>query len=232
MNKKVRILMIEDETDILCINKKYLLEEGYEVHCAESLLEGRNILWEFPPDLILLDVMLPDGSGFDFCKEIRKYTSVPIIFLTAMGEEQNIVGGLTSGGDDYVTKPYSPAILLARITAQLRRHGIHTGVIELPPLYIDVAAGKVILNDEKLELTRKEFHLLVYLAERRGQELSPQQIYRDVWGGTSDTMGSTVRVNISRLRQKLCLSENSCFELSTTTEQNYLFLRVRYPAEG
>ncbi len=226
--KKTRILLVEDETDVLQVNQSYLAQHGYEVFCAETLREARNLLWEYPPDLILLDVLLPDGSGYNFCQEIRKTSLVPVIFLTCMGNDSNVVTGLDRGGDDYIVKPYSLSILQARITAQLRRRGVATGEIFLPPLYINLTAGTVKLYEEEINLTRKEFQLLLYMIENRGQEMSQSQIYEAVWNAPVETMGNTVRMHISRLRQKLKLDDDSAFELSPTNSQGYIFLRTYY----
>ncbi len=230
MVRKSRILLVEDESDVLRVNEQYLSEKGYEVYCADTLHMAKNLIWEYPPDLILLDVLLPDGSGYDLCKSIRTFCAAPVIFLTCMGDTKNIVDGLSLGADDYIVKPYSFEVLEARIAAQLRRHGIGTGLLELPPLTINMTSGNVRLNDREVLLNRKEFQLLVYLVEHRGQELSQSQLYQAVWDVPSETMGNTVKMTISRLRQKLELEETGCFELSTTASQGYLFLRTGYPA--
>jgi DNA-binding response OmpR family regulator len=189
------------------------------------------MLWEYPPDLILLDVLLPDGSGYDFCREIRKSSLIPVIFLSCMREDGNIITGLDRGGDDYIVKPYSLSVLYARILAQLRRRGAITGEISLPPLHINLTSGTVKMEEKGIELTGKEFRLLVYLVENRGQELSQSQIYEAVWNCSSDAMGNTVRMHISRLRKKLKLDEGSSFELSCTSGKKYIFLRTVYGYE-
>lgn len=229
MTKKKRILLVEDETDVLRANEQYLARLGFEVHCAECLQTARAILWEYPPDLILLDVMLPDGSGFDWCREIRKSSSVPIIFLTALGEDGNVVGGLSLGGDDYIVKPYNMEIMGARVMARLRRDGTNAGTVELPPLFIDVASGLVRLEEIEVVLPRKECQLLIFFAEHQGIELDQQRIYEAIWGDAPETMGTLVRKNVSSLRKKLPLDGSGYFELANTPSKNYLFLRVKYP---
>lgn len=224
--RKARILLVENENDIMQINKSYLEQQDYEILCAASLRAARAILWERPPDLVLLDVMLPDGSGYELCREIRRISSAPVIYVTCLGGDADIVTGLKEGGDDYIVKPYSLTVLHARIMAQLRRLGTVTGEISLPPLYINLAAGTVQLDGNAISLTRKEFQLLVYLVENRGRELSQHQIYEAVWGDSSETMGNTLRVHISRLRHKLSLDEGSAFELAPTAGQGYIFLRT------
>lgn len=232
MNRKVRILLVEDESDVLRVNEQFLLNKGYEVYCADTLHKARNLIWEYPPDLVVLDVLLPDGSGFELCEYIRKGSAAPVIFLTCMGHTENIVNGLSLGGDDYIVKPYSFEVLEARIAAQLRRRGIGSGLLDLPPLSVNLTSGTVRLNGEEILLTRKEFQLLIYLMENRGQELSQAQIFQAVWEATPNTMGNTVKMTISRLRQKLRLEESGCFELSTTTNQGYMFLRTGYPVSS
>ena len=232
MQKKIKILLVEDEIDIQRANKEYLNAQGYDVYCAETLQGAQCILWETPPDLILLDVMLPDGSGFDFCSEVRKTSTVPIIFLTAMGADGNIVGGLAMGGDDYIVKPYSLDVMGARVAVQLRRHGNHESIISLPPLKINLLSGKASINDIDLKLTPKEHQLLTFLVENRGQIVSQYKIYNSIWNLPANTSGSTVRKHISCLRKKINVSKDgvSYFEISPS-ERGYRFIQVRYPAD-
>jgi DNA-binding response OmpR family regulator len=224
--KKPKIMLVEAETDVARPVRAYLEQKGYEVFCAETLQEARACLWEYPPDLILLDASLPDGPGGDFCGEVRRVSAVPIIFLTYLCADADIVDGLERGADDYITKPCSLSVLSARIAAQLRRRSSVTGEIILPPLYISLTSGTVKLNGKEIYLSRKEFHLLLYMVENLGQELSQSQIYEAVWANPPVTMGNTVRVHISRLRRKLRLDDGSAFELLPTANQSYIFLRT------
>lgn len=227
--RSARILLVEDDSDVLAVNAGFLHGKGYEVQCIQTLAEARALLWEQPFDLIILDVMLPDGSGVDFCREVRGVSSVMVLFLSCLGEDAQVASGLLGGGDDYMVKPYSLEVLGARVAALLRRSGAIKGKIELPPLYIDLSSGTVVLDGESLLLTRKEFQLLTYLVENRGLALSQEDIYQAVWGGPPETCGNTVKVNISRLRSKLHLNDASAFELSSVPGRGYMFLRVRYP---
>ena len=229
--QNARILLVEDERGVLDVNARFLAGKGYEVLCAETLSEARALFWESPPDLILLDVLLPDGSGYDFCREVRATSSAPVIYLSCLGEDEHIVSGLCEG-DDYMVKPYSLEVMGARVAARLRRNGTIKGRIELPPLMIDLASGNVELNGEAIALTRKEFKLLVYLVENRGRALSQAEIFRAVWEAPPETAGNAVKVNISRLRQKLRLDDASPFELCTVHGRGYMFLHVRYPEEA
>lgn len=227
--KKVKILMIEDETDILAINKEYFEGKGYEVICAATLSKARFQLEEHSPDLILLDVIMPDGSGFEFCHELRSKTNAPIIFLTSKDENESVIKGLLQGGDDYITKPYDFNVLSARICAQLRRAGVMTaGKIELFPLSIDFLAGEARLNGNLLLLTQKELQLLGCFVIFAGRRLSYDEIYRRAWGGSSPSASHTIAVHVSNLRKKLGEEGEEWFELANSGKGEYIFSKVRY----
>lgn len=225
--RKKRILIVEDEFDVLEANRIFLESEGYEVYTAINLKEARNSVWEQPPDLILLDVLLPDGTGYDFCTEIRKVTAAPIIFLTCMDDTNDIISGFSLGADDYITKPYNMDILSARIAARLGKSR-SAGIISLPPLKIDLHTGKVKMKDEEIVLSTKEMQLLAFFAENTGQEFLPDEIYHRVWGETPGrTTNNTIRVHISNLRSKLRLDEDTPFEIVLTPNKGYMLLRTR-----
>ncbi|SMP66583.1 response regulator transcription factor [Anoxynatronum buryatiense] len=227
--KSVKLLLIEDESDVLEINREYFEGKGYETFCAATLAKARFLLEEHAPDLILLDVMMPDGSGFDFCAELRQKTNAPIIFLTCRDENESVVKGLLQGGDDYVTKPYDLNILNARVAAQLRRAGIMTaGKIELPPLTIDFLSGEATLNGERIPLTQKELQLLGCFALFAGRRLSFEEIYRRAWGEMSPGATGTIKTHVANLRKKLKLDDNGWFELVSSGRNEYIFSKVRY----
>jgi DNA-binding response OmpR family regulator len=227
--RKPRILIVEDETDVLIMNKNYLEAQGYEVTTAQTLKDAGMYVIETPPDLILLDVQMPDGSGYDFCTEIRSVTSAPIIFLTCMDQNANIVQGLSGGGDDYITKPYDLNVLSARVVAQLRRAGLQgAGRIDMPPLYINLQNGTATLNDEPVLLTQKELQILAYLVSHAGRECSPSQLYEAVQGSPSLNSAHTIAVHISNIRNKLKLGDDSAFEIRSTKNKNYVLLKVSY----
>lgn len=227
--KKATLLMVEDEADLLAINKEYFESKGYEVIGADTLEQARFQLEEHSPDLILLDVMMPDGSGFAFCAELRQKTNAPIIFLTCRDENESVVKGLLQGGDDYVTKPYDLNVLSARVGAQLRRTGVMTaGKIELFPLSIDFLLGEAILDGEHIPLTQKELQLLGCFALFAGRRLSYDEIYRRAWGGSSPGAAHTVAVHVANLRKKLGVDSGGWFELSNSGKGEYLFSKVRY----
>ncbi|MGE4353670.1 MAG: response regulator transcription factor [Oscillospiraceae bacterium] len=226
---KAKILIIEDETDVLALNKEYLESQGYDVFGVQALAQARFHVEEQLPDLILLDVMMPDGMGWDFCAEIREKTNAPVIFLTCRDETDSVVKGLLKGGDDYITKPYDLNVLGARIAAQLRRAGIMSaGKIELFPLVIDLLAGEVTLDGERISLTQKEIQLLACFVLFAGRRLSCEEIYRRAWGGSMPGASNTIAVHVTKLRKKLKLDDGSCFELRSTGKEEYLFSKVRY----
>ena len=227
--RKAVILIIEDEENVLKINQEYFENRGYETVGAITISKARFLIEEHTPDIILLDVMMPDGSGWDFCAEIRKKTNAPIIFLTCRNENESIVKGLLKGGDDYVTKPYDLNVLEARVAAQLRRAGIiNAGIIELSPLSIDLLSGEVTLDGKSITLTQKEIHLLGCFVLFAGRRLSCDEIYRRAWGENTPSASKTIAVHIANLRKKLCLNDDSWFELKNTDKGEYCFNKVRY----
>ncbi len=173
--------------------------------------------------------MMPDGSGFDFCTELRQKTNAPIIFLTCRNENESVVKGLLKGGDDYVTKPYDLDILNARVTAQLRRRGnTAAGILELPPLTVDFLAGEAVLDGAHTALTLKELQLLGCFVLYAGQRLTFEEIYRRAWGEPSSGAPDTIKAHISNLRRKMKFDENGWFELSSPRKNEYILSKVRY----
>jgi DNA-binding response OmpR family regulator len=206
-------------------NRRHLAGQGFDVCCAATLAEAMALLRKKPPDLIVLDVQMPDGSGYDFCEEIRPLTSAPIIFLTSMDKNENIIHGLTGGGDDYITKPFDLNVLSARVVAQLRRAGLRgAGRVEVPPLTIDLQSGQAFLNGEFIPLAQKELQLLAFFASRAGREFAIGEIYEAVWGADAIGAVNTVRKHVSSLRKKLNMdSEDAAFEICCTRKQGYVF---------
>ena len=132
--RKGRILIVEDEAGVRDVNAAHLAGLGYEVYTAATLAQAERLAQETPPDLYLLDVMLPDGSGLDYCRRLRRYSTAPVVFLTCLGESSDIIRGIEEGGDAYLTKPYDLGVLAAQVSAQLRRSGLMgVGRVELPP---------------------------------------------------------------------------------------------------
>jgi len=205
-----KILIIEDEPDIRKTLEYNISREGYEVISASSLAEGREKLESASFSLLLLDLMLPDGSGLDLCRELKQdksLSSMPVIILTAKDDEVDKVVGFELGADDYVTKPFSVRELILRVKAVLKRGVSKSDNVEVQrqfgELKIDVDSHEVFVNDEPISLTALEFKLLRQLVDRRGRVQSRDQLLSDVWGYSSDVTTRTVDTHIKRLREKL-----------------------------
>ena len=208
MSKK--ILIIEDEPDIRKTLEYNLSREGYGVISTSSLAEGRNSLESNSFSLILLDLMLPDGSGLDLCREIKSdkiFSSIPIIILTAKDDEVDKVVGFELGADDYVTKPFSVRELILRVKAVLKRANVKSENLEVKrqfgDLVIDIDSHEVFVNNDLVILTALEFKLLRQLVDRRGRVQSRDQLLSDVWGYSAEVTTRTVDTHIKRLREKL-----------------------------
>ena len=206
----MRILIIEDEPDIRKTIEYNFVKEGFKVSVAGSLAEGKKVFLAETVNLIILDLMLPDGSGLDLCREIKSNpssSSTPIIILTAKTDEVDRVVGFELGADDYVTKPFSVRELLLRVKAILKRAPSSTsqniGEQIVGNLKIDFDAHIVLVKGEEIKLTALEFKLLKHFLDRRGRVQSRDQLLQDVWGYSSDITTRTVDTHIKRLREKL-----------------------------
>ncbi|MFZ5832263.1 MAG: response regulator transcription factor [Planctomycetota bacterium] len=204
-----RILVVEDEQEIQELLRYTLAKEGYQLVLAGSVAEARDAVRKSPPDLVLLDLMLPDQDGLDLCRTLRRESAtqgVPVIMLTAKGEDSDIVSGLELGADDYVTKPFSPRVLLARIRAVLRRKDpepeTEDGVIRLHEMEIDPRRHQVSVAGDVTALTATEFRVLMVLAQRPGWVFTRSQIARSVHGDDVVT-DRAIDVQIVGLRRKL-----------------------------
>jgi DNA-binding response OmpR family regulator len=226
-------LVVEDDDDLRTVVVRRLTGEGYFVRGAGTFRKGRDLVAEWSPDVVLMDIQLPDGSGHDLCAEARNITAAPIIFVTCMGAEESVVRGFGLGGDDYVTKPFAMNVLSARIAAQLRRRGGAAGRVEVPPLSIDMVTGTVVLEDRRVELSKKELQLLVFFATHLGRGFTNAELLDAVWLDSSGLESNTVRVHVSRLRRKLALGEDAAFALTCGDAGRYVFQRLRLPvADG
>mgnify|MGYP000695723311 FL=1 len=205
-----KILIIEDEPDIRKTLEYNISREGYKVVSASSLSEGKEQINSSDFSLILLDLMLPDGSGLDLCREIKSdkdKSPTPIIILTAKDDEVDKVVGFELGADDYVTKPFSIRELILRIKAILKRGESKKETLEVQrqfgELTMDIDSHEVFVNSEQIILTALEFRLLRQLVDRRGRVQSREQLLSDVWGYSAEVTTRTVDTHIKRLREKL-----------------------------
>ena len=205
---KVKILVIDDEEAIINLVTSYLRPEGYEIYTAADGVSGLQVFRAFNPDLILLDIMLPGMDGIELLSQIRRESDTYVIMLTAKSEEIDKIVGLSIGADDYVTKPFSPRELVARIKAAVRRMGNGGGspdvsVLVFKHIRIDTGRRKVWVGDQLIELTTTEFDLMKSLAEHRGLVLSREQLLEDVWGHEYFGELRVVDVHIGHIRQKI-----------------------------
>jgi two-component system response regulator RegX3 len=202
---KPRILVVEDEPSISEPLAESLGREGFDPEVAPTVASARGAFEQRAPDLILLDVMLPDGDGRDFAKEVRKSSDVPIIMLTARGEEIDRVVGLELGADDYVVKPFSMRELVARIRAIMRRGKLNErrGAIDVGAIHLDPASRTVTKADQPVEMAAREFDLLHMLMANAGQVLRREQIMDEVWDPHWFGPTKTLDVHISWLRKKI-----------------------------
>ena len=203
------VLVVDDEPMVTEVVGRYLEREGFEVAIASDGEEALRLAHARPPDLVVLDVMLPRLGGFDVCRALRHEGQVPVIMLTAKGEETDRILGLELGADDYVVKPFSPGELVARVKAVLRR----TAPPEVPPpadealtlgdLRVNPTTREVVARDQRVTLTAKEFDLLYFLASHPGQVFTRDQLMNQVWDFAYSGDPSTVTVHVRRLREKI-----------------------------
>ncbi len=203
-----KILVVDDEPGILNLVTAYLRQEGFEYYTASDGPAGLKAARAFRPDLIVLDIMLPGIDGLEVLQHLRRETNVYVILLTARAEEMDKIVGLSVGADDYLTKPFSPRELIARIKAGLRRMRPDSlpsagTVLAFRQVRLDAAARKVWVNDEEVELTTTEYDLLLALAENQGRVLSREQLLEKVWGGDYFGEIRVVDVHLGHVRQKL-----------------------------
>lgn len=225
--KKASILIVEDDHDIRSANSAALKLEGYFVMEADTLTKGRSLVEEFSPDLIILDILLPDGNGLCYCEELRGKSGIRILFLSALNTKADSLAGLRAGGDDYISKPYDMDELLLRVEALLRRGkliGLEEQPLRLGGLELDFVSRRALLNGRDILLRPKEFALLEILAHNHGRTVTIHELYEKVWG--MDAVGNvrTVKEHISRIRSKL--GENSTFSIVSERGRGYCLERI------
>ena len=203
-----RVLIVEDDPNVAEVVGRYLEREGYEVETVADGAEGLRRALASPPDLVVLDLMLPSLNGLEVCRRLREAVAVPVIMLTARGEEADRITGLELGADDYVAKPFSPRELTARVKAVLRRAAAplavvgQDAVLRVGGLTVDLVAHEARLDDDLVALTAKEFDLLVHFMRNPRRAFRREQLLEEVWGFSyGDT--STVTVHVRRLREKI-----------------------------
>lgn len=205
MSTASRILVCDDEPQILRALKVVLREAGYEVTAAANAGEALDAASVRPPDAAIIDLVLPDGDGVEVCRKLREWSGMPIIVLSAVDDEEQKVRALEAGADDYVTKPFGPRELVARLEAVLRRSGAAADepVIEADDLRIDLAARMVTRRGEEVHLTPIEYDLLRTLAKNRGRLMTTRALLVEVWGPEYEFDTQVLRTHVARLRGKI-----------------------------
>lgn len=225
----ITVLLVEDEEGIRSLTRLFLEKKGYAVLEAQDGEEALSTVRITKPDVILLDIEMPKLDGFEVCKELRKRTKAPIIFVSCRKEPVDKMTGFGVGGDDYVTKPFDFYELDARIQALLRRNQwieeeqqnrshLHVG-----PLSIDLNRCEVVVDEQPIRLLHKEYQLLVALAENPNQVWTPEQLYDHIWGFDSEGSPQTIKVHISNLRRKLAASAQAYDFIETIRGFGYRF---------
>ncbi|MGT8903806.1 response regulator transcription factor [Bacillus safensis] len=225
-----KVLMIDDEKEILELINTVLTREGIDhVITASTARDGLTKFHQEQPDLVILDIMLPDGEGYDICRQIRETSHVPIIFLSAKGEESDKIVGLAIGGDDYITKPFSPKEVAYRVKAQLRRLSYLQSsqadpVIKKGPFELNEQQAELTKNGAVIELTPKELLLMTYFLQHPNRIISKETLYQTVWGEDFFGSDNTVMVHIRRLREKIENSPSTPEFLVTVKGLGYKFV--------
>ena len=225
-----KILIVEDEESIADIEKDYLEVSGYEVHVEEDGAKGLSEALTGIYDLFLLDVMLPNMDGFEICKRIREVKNTPILMVSAKKDDIDKIRGLGLGADDYITKPFSPSELVARVKAHLARYERLIGsnvqendIIEIRGIKIDKTARRVYLNGEEKVFTTKEFDLLTFLAENPNHVFTKEELFREIWDMESVGDIATVTVHIKKIREKIEMNTNKPQYIETIWGVGYRF---------
>ena len=205
MSERSSVLICDDEAQILRALRVVLGDAGYEVVPAMSVREALDAVAVRPPDAAIVDLVLPDGDGVEVCRSIREWSEMPILVLSAVGDEREKVRALDAGADDYVTKPFGPDELVARLRAALRRTrpAENEPAFELDGLEIDLAARRVSRDGTEIHLTPTEYELLRHLVRNRGRLLTHRALLREVWGPGYQEDTQVLRVHIANLRRKI-----------------------------
>jgi two-component system KDP operon response regulator KdpE len=204
MNAGRRVLVVDDELQILRALRVILRDAGFEVVTAQRAQEALDAAALRAPDAAIVDLILPDGNGIEVCESIREWSQMPILVLSAVGEEAEKIRALDAGADDYVTKPFAPGELIARLNAALRRAGpAEAPSLSISGLEVDLAAHTVTRDGAEIHLTPKEFDLLRVLARNRGRLMTHRALLGEVWGHAYEEDTHTLRVHIANLRRKI-----------------------------
>jgi len=231
--QKPLILIVEDNETIAELNARLLRRQGYETSVANTAAEALVLFKNNSFDLLVLDIMLPDGDGHSLCEEFRRKTDAPILFLTGKKEKEDKIKGFNSGGDYYLTKPYDRDEFLAVIGSLLRRVEMtrekitEVSVIVKASLTLKLDERKAYINGNDIQLTQKEFAVLLLLVQNESKELTNEQIYESVWGSKMNNDPHPIRLHISRLKKKLDEENSDDFSIFTEYGKGYTFIAYR-----
>jgi DNA-binding response OmpR family regulator len=230
------VLMVEDNADVLRLNGKWLDNAGFGTVSAGTLSEARKILEIQSPDIVILDILLPDGNGIEFLPEYRTLCDAPVLFCSSRNEDKDVLRGLEAGGDDYIPKPYNVEILVARVRAMWRTEQTNREktrlalaaktperIIERGPLKLDILAGRAYMNGGDAGLKPKEFALLFTLIQNEGRIVPAKELYETVWNLPAADDTRTVRTHIYHLRAKLSIGEHTAVTIESEYGAGYIF---------
>lgn len=228
---KKRILIVEDDENITRLEKDYLEANGFNISTASDGLIGLEMARANNYNLIILDIMLPGIDGMEICKRIRKFSDIPIIFVSAKRDDLDKIKGLGFGADDYIVKPFSPSELVARVIAHINRYerlttlaaGQKSNIIEIDSLKIDKQSRRVFFENQEITFTNKEFDLLAMLAQNPDTVFSKNELLNKIWKYDSNGDTSTVTVHINRVREKLFAVDNNMELINTIWGKGYRF---------
>ena len=225
-----RILIVEDEVAIADLEKDYLELSGFEVEIENDGKSGLNRALSEDFDLFILDLMLPEVDGFEICRQIREHKNTPILMVSAKKDDIDKIRGLGLGADDYVTKPFSPSELVARVKAHLARYErliasniVENDIVEIRGIRIDKSARRVWVNGEEKQFTTKEFDLLTFLAENPNHVFTKEELFREIWDMESIGDIATVTVHIKKIREKIEMNTNKPQYIETIWGVGYRF---------
>lgn len=229
MKMTSKILLVDDEKDIVDLIEEVLRQDGFQsIQKAHTGHQALQICQEFQPDVVVLDVMLPDLDGLEVCKKIREFSYCSILFLSSKNDDIDKILGLSSGGDDYITKPFSPREVVFRIKAQLRRQQYQTSnsagvnkLLEVGPLTLNRDSCRISKYNKEIDLTGREYLLLSYLMENADKIISKERLYEQVWGEYSSICDNTIMVHIRHLREKIEETSSAPQQLITVKGLGY-----------
>ena len=216
------ILLIEDNKKLQIFNKVLLEKEGYGVENAYTLAEAREILARVNVTAIMLDIGMPDGNGLDFLKELRKTSKIPVLLLTGLGKSGDVVAGFESGCNDYLSKPYTPEVLLARLKYMLQSTEQMQDIIIKGSLRLEKTPSMMFINGRNVGTSPKEFSMLSFLAQHENETISTERIYEHVWGCPMNNDRGAVRKTVSRVR---IIIDGSGYTITSMRKEGYRFER-------